>query len=411
MTVLPDTVTPLKVPSPVPRAGSGVVRLMLTDFRNYPHLRLETDLRPVVLAGANGAGKTNILEALSLLTPGRGLRGSRLSEIGRRAPDESEGRAWAIAADIETAAGVVRVGTGIEAGAEERRAVHIDGKPVRGTAVLAEYFGAIWITPAMDRLFTDTPGERRKFIDRLVTALDAEHASRCAAYDQAYRRRTRLFRDGITDGAWYSALEDTLARYGVAVAAARRDAVMRLNEVLGSASGPFPAARLNLAGFVDDCLNGHAAVDAEDMLRAQMESSRQSWTVGNEPPVTPGPNRSDLEVAMLSNGRQASECSTGEQKALLISIILAHVSLRTQVRGQPPLLLLDEVVAHLDEARRQHLFDRVVESGVQAWLTGTDASVFEGLGDAARILNVANGAVTDIPATRFNTALSSHSTN
>ncbi len=384
---------------------------MLTDFRNYPHLRLETDLRPVVLAGANGAGKTNILEALSFLTPGRGLRSARLGDVGRRTPEESAGRPWAIAADIETPAGVVRVGTGIEAGAEERRAVHIDGKAVRGASSLAQYLSAIWITPAMDRLFTDSPGERRKFIDRLVTALDSEHASRCAAYDQAYRRRTRLFRDGATDAAWYEALEDTLARYGVAVAAARRDTIARLNDALSDAEGPFPAAHLMLSGFVDDCLKDHAAVDAEDMLRRELEVSRQSWAVGHEPPVTPGPNRSDVRVVMRSTGRPASECSTGEQKALLISIVLAHVALKAQQRGQPPLILLDEVVAHLDEDRRQHLFERILETGAQAWLTGTDAAIFAGLGDAAQILNVANGTATASPAVPLRAAQSSRTTN
>jgi len=392
---LTDTVTPLPLSNPAACAGTGVVRLMLTDFRNYEHLRLDTDLRPVVLAGPNGAGKTNILEALSFLTPGRGLRGSRLSEVGRRTPEENSGRPWAIAADIETPAGTVRVGTGVEAGAEERRAVHIDGKAVRGTAALADYLAAIWVTPAMDRLFTDTPGERRRFLDRLVTALDSEHASRCAAYDQAYRRRTRLFRDGVTDAAWYDALEDTLARYGVAVAAARRDLIARLNDALSSADGPFPAAHLRLSGLVDDCLNAHAAVDAEDELRRELESSRCAWTAGSEPPVTQGPNRSDMNVTMLSTGRQASECSTGEQKALLLSIILAHVALQAQVRGQSPLLLLDEVVAHLDEDRRQHLFDRILSAGAQAWLTGTDASIFAGLGDDAQILNVTSGTIGD----------------
>lgn len=395
MIALTDTVTPLPFSNPAACAGTGVVRLMLTDFRNYEHLRLDTDLRPVVLAGPNGAGKTNILEALSFLTPGRGLRGSRLSEIGRRTPEESAGRPWAIAADIETPAGTVRVGTGVEAGAEERRAVHIDGKAVRGTAALADYLAAIWVTPAMGRLFADTPGERRRFLDRLVTALDSEHASRCAAYDQAYRRRTRLFRDGVTDAAWYDALEDTLARYGVAVAAARRDLIARLNDALSSADGPFPTAHLRLSGFVDDCLNMHAAVDAEDELRRELESSRCAWNVGSEPPVTQGPNRSDMDVTMLSTGRQASECSTGEQKALLLSIILAHVALQAQVRGQSPLLLLDEVVAHLDEDRRQHLFDRILSAGAQAWLTGTDASIFAGLGDGAQILNVTGGTIGD----------------
>jgi DNA replication and repair protein RecF len=398
---LTDTVTQISPSAEPVAAATGVVRLMLTDFRNYDHLRLETDLRPVVLAGANGAGKTNILEALSYLAPGRGLRGVRLSEAGRRAPAEDVGRPWAIAADVETPVGSVRLGTGLEPAATDRRAVHIDGKSARGAAALAQYVAVTWITPALDRLFTDTPGARRKFLDRLVTALDAEHASRCAAYDQALRRRTKLFRDGVTDAAWYEALEDTLCRYGVAIAAARRDVVNRLNAALRAEDGPFPAARIGLSGFVDDCLEESAAVDAEDALRDALQASRRYWPGDGEPPPAPGPNRSDVIVTMLKTARPAAECSTGEQKALLISIVLAHVKLQTETSGRAPLLLLDEVAAHLDPDRRSHLFGRLIESGTQTWLTGTDLAVFTEFGNAAQFLTVANGTLKPWSADPF----------
>lgn len=396
MNALTDTLRPeLRTPASV-SSVTGVVRLMLTDFRSYAHLRVDLDTRPVVLTGPNGAGKTNILEALSYLSSGRGLRGAKLADVGRRAPDEGEGRPWAVSAEVETASGFVRLGTGIEAGSPDRRAVHVDGKSAKSATAFAPYLGAVWLVPSMDRLFADGPGERRRFVDRLVSALDPEHASRCAAYEQASRRRSRLFRDGVSDAAWYEALEDTLARYGVAIAAARRDVVARLNQVLTEAQGPFPSATLALTGQIDEWLDSHAAVDAEDAFRQDMIVSRQTWSGhGDVPPQ--GPNRSDLDVRMADTGRQAAECSTGEQKALLVSIVLAHVQLQSDRQGYPPLLLLDEVAAHLDANRRRYLFDRVLASGTQAWMTGTDASVFAELGDAAQIFSVSDGGLVPVP--------------
>ena len=396
MNTLTDTSRPeWTISAPVP-AVMGVVRLMLTDFRNYPHLRLDLDTRPVVLTGANGAGKTNILEALSFLSAGRGLRGAKLADVGRRAPSEPSDRPWAVAADLETPAGSTRLGTGIEAASPDRRSVHIDGKPAKGAAALAQHLGAVWLTPAMDHLFTESPSERRRFIDRLVTVLDPEHASRCAAYDQAVRRRARLFRDGVTDRAWFEALEDTLARYGVAIAAARRESIARLNGVLADTDGAFPAAVLALSGQIDDWLEANAAVDVEETFRNDLIATRESWSRSNEAPAPQGPNRSDLVVTMAKTGRAAADCSTGEQKALLVSIVLAHVQLQSDRRGCPPLLLLDEVAAHLDRDRRRHLFDRVLASGAQAWLTGTDVSVFADLGEAAQLFSVTDGKVAPV---------------
>ena len=394
MTALTDTSHPERTAPPAATAATGVVRLMLTDFRNYEHLSLDTDSRPVVLTGANGAGKTNILEALSFLTAGRGIRSAKLSDVGRRNPEETDGRPWAVAAEVETPVGSVRLGSGIDGTSPDRRVVHIDGKPVKGAAALAPFLGAVWLTPAMDRLFNDMPSERRRFLDRLVSVLDPDHVSRVAAYGQANRRRARLFRDGVTDAAWFEALEDTLARYGVAIAAARRDAIARLNGVLAEEDGLFPAAQLGLDGLIDEWLDSMAAVDAEEALRRRLKESRGAWSGDGEPPAAQGPNLSDFTVVMASNGRIAAACSTGEQKALLVSIVLAHVRVQTERCGQPPLLLLDEVAAHLDRDRRHYLFERVTMSGAQAWLTGTDVAVFAEFGNAVQLFSVADGQVT-----------------
>ncbi|MDG2321215.1 MAG: DNA replication/repair protein RecF [Rhodospirillaceae bacterium] len=394
MTALTDTVRPEITTSPIGAAAFGIVRLMLTDFRNYEHLRLELDPRPVVLAGHNGAGKTNILEALSYLSAGRGLRSAKLSDVGRRGVDETEGRPWAVAGELETASGSIRLGSGIDPSSPDRRSVHIDGKAAKGAAALAPHLSAVWVTPSMDRLFTDTPGGRRRFLDRLVSVLDTQHPSRVAAFDNANRRRARLFRDGVSDGSWFNALEDTLARYGVAIAAARRDTVARLNGVLADEDGPFPSAQLGLSGIIDAWLDTMAAVDAEEALRQALVEDRKAWSGDREPPVSQGPNRSDLAVVYAGTGRSAADCSTGEQKALLISIILAHVRLQTARRGQPPLLLLDEVAAHLDPERRHHLFERITSAGIQAWLTGTEISMFAEFGNKVQMFTVADGQIS-----------------
>ncbi len=400
MSALTDTPSPDPTPPEVPSKAPGVVRLMLTDFRNYEHLVLEPDTRSVVLTGENGAGKTNILEALSYLAAGRGLRGAKLSDIGRRTPGDTETKSWAVSADYETGAGSVRLGTGLDADNADRRMVHIDGKLAKGPAALAAHVSAVWLTPAMDQLFTDTPGERRRFMDRLVTALDPEHASRVAAYEQANRRRTRLFRDGVTDASWFEALEDTMARYGVAITVARHDTAARLNAALADDDGPFPAARLGLRGTIDEWVDSMAAVDAEEALKSDLERDRLNWSKDDEPPSAQGPNRSDLDVVMASNGRVAASCSTGEQKALLVSIILAHVQVQTDHKGRPPLLLLDEVAAHLDQDRRHCLFERVLSSASQAWLTGTDVGTFTELGSSAQMFSVADGQASPVePAT------------
>lgn len=375
-------------------ARVGVTRLVLTDFRNYRETRLTLATEPVVLTGPNGAGKTNLLEGLSFLAPGRGLRGAKLAEIDRRpsagCPDAAGG--WAVAASVATRRGPLRIGTGRDAAAGERRVVRIDGEPARGQAALGERLGIVWLTPAMDRLFLEGPGGRRRFLDRLVLGLDPAHASRVAAYDQALRERSRLLRDGPADPAWLAALEEVMAEQGVAVAAGRRETVQRLDQVCAESEGPFPRARLTLAGTVEDWLGAMPALAVEAMFAAALAANRPSDAQAGGALI--GPHRADLSVSLPEKGIPAEHASTGEQKALLISILLAHARLQRSVRGEPPILLLDEIAAHLDASRRAALFDALLRLDSQAWLTGTDEASFTRLRSRAQFLSVHDGCLT-----------------
>jgi DNA replication and repair protein RecF len=372
----------------------GVTRLVVTDFRNYREARLALGTDPVVLTGPNGAGKTNLLEAVSFLAPGRGLRGAKLSEIDRRSAAGYDGSAqgWAVAADIATRRGIVRIGTGRDATSGERRIIRIDGEPMRSQAALGERLGVVWLTPSMDRLFIEGPGGRRRFLDRLVLGLEPAHATHVAAYEQALRERSRLLRDGSADPAWLSALEEVMAERGVAVAAGRREAVQRLDRVCAEADGPFPRAQLTLAGTVEDWLETMPALAAEEQLASALAANRQSDAQAGV--TLMGPHRSDLVVALAEKGIAAEFASTGEQKALLISILLAHSRLNRAVRGEPPLLLLDEIAAHLDAGRREVLFEALLQLDSQVWLTGTDEALFAPLRHEAQFLSVHEGSVT-----------------
>jgi len=371
-------------------APLAVRQVRLTDFRNYRQLRLDCGVEPVVLVGPNGAGKTNLLEALSFLAPGRGLRRARLDEVTRR-PDAAT---WAVAATLDTPEGRLAIGTGLEPGRDgslPRRVVRIDGRPVQGQTALGLHVAAVWLTPQLDRLFLDGPGERRRFLDRLVTALLPEHAGDVAAYENALRQRARLLGEGNRDPHWFTALEDTMARHGVALAANRADTVQRLDAAARLGIGPFPRASLAMAGEIDGWIAAMAAIDAEDRLRAALADSRlrdaESGTTSK------GPHRSDLAVRHLDLDLPAAEGSTGQQKALLVSISLAHARLVALSRGRPPLQLLDEIAAHLDAERRSALFDEVLALGVQSWMTGTDADLFKPLADRAQVLRVADGSI------------------
>jgi DNA replication and repair protein RecF len=386
----------------------AVTRLMLTDFRNYREARLVLGTEPVVLTGANGAGKTNLLEALSFLAPGRGLRGARLAEIDRceAGAEPATPRGWAVAAVIATHRGSLQIGTGRDAASRaddpshgtgaEKRVVRIDGVPAKSQASLGERLGVVWLTPAMDRLFLEGPGGRRRFLDRLVLALDPAHAAHVGAYEQALRERSRMLRDGMTlnrpiDPAWLAALEQVMAEQGVAVAAGRRDVVRLLDRACAEAERPFPRVRLMLSGVVEGWLDTMPALAAEAKLAAALAAGRRDDAQGGGAAI--GPHRSDLDVA-LANGTAAGLASTGEQKALLISILLAHARLQRAVRGDAPLLLLDEVAAHLDAERRAALFAALVDSESQAWVTGTDTALFAPLRGHARFLSVRDGTLS-----------------
>ncbi len=374
----------------------AVRRLALTEFRCYARLRLETDARPVVLTGPNGAGKTNLLEALSFLAPGRGLRRATLAEAGRRGAGDGT---WAVAAVLDGPGGRVELGTGREAGSE-RRAVRIDGRPAKPGA-LGAIASALWLTPAMDRLFCEGAGGRRRFLDRLAFGLEAGHAAEAGAYDHAMRERTRLLKaardgSGRADPAWLAALEDAMARHGIAVAAARRRTVVALDQACQTGIGPFPAARLALAGEVESWLDQGAPAEAEERLRVVLARARARDAAAGV--ATQGPHRTDLKVRHAAKDVPVGQCSTGEQKAVLVSIVLAQARVQTERRGLAPLLLLDEVVAHLDETRRTALFDELSGLTAQSWMTGTDESLFAGFGERAQFLRVADASVH--PATR-----------
>ncbi|HXP12545.1 MAG TPA: DNA replication/repair protein RecF [Stellaceae bacterium] len=372
----------------------AVSRLMLTDFRGYARARLAVDAMPVVLYGANGAGKTNLLEALSFLAPGRGLRRAKLSEIDRR----NQPGPWALAAVVALPAGEIEIGTGRDDSSDsgERRSLRIDGSPAKSQQDLAERFGMAWLTPQMDRIFTDGASSRRRFLDRLVTGFDPGHWARLNAYEKALRERARLLRDDArpgngADGAWLGALEDIMAENGAALAAARIEAVARLDAACRSAKGPFPRAGLEVEGAVETWIRSMPALAAEEEFRRALRDSRR---LDAESGVTQcGPHRSDLLVRHLETGVEAGFCSTGEQKALLIAITLAYARLAASRRGQAPLLLLDEITAHLDAERRSALFGALLDLKAQAWLAGTDSGLFEELRGNAQFFAISQAAI------------------
>jgi DNA replication and repair protein RecF len=379
----------------------AVRQLRLTDFRNYRQLRLDCGLEPVVLVGGNGVGKTNLLEALSFLAPGRGLRRARLEEVAHRTRNDEPNAtgkppvSWAVAATLDTPEGRIAIGTGLEPAKSEgglpRRVVRIDGRPASSQTALGLHVAAVWLTPQLDRLFLDGASDRRRFLDRLVTALHPEHAGDVAAYENALRQRARLLGEGNRDPHWFTVLEDTMARHGVALAAARADTVQRLDAAARLGVGPFPRASLAMAGEIDGWIASMAALDAEDRLRGVLAANRLRDAEAGT--TSCGPHRSDLAVRHLDLDLPAAEGSTGQQKALLVSIALAHARLVALLRGRPPLLLLDEIAAHLDAERRIALFDEIVALGAQSWMTGTDAGLFEPLAGHAQILRVADGTI------------------
>lgn len=348
----------------------------------------------VVLYGPNGAGKTNILEAISLLSPGRGLRGSRPIEIQNNSQMLSltQGQPWTVFANIQTHYGLIPVGTGLDVAAN-KRVIHIKGLPARAQTELADYVSCVWLTPQMDRIFLDGAAERRRFLDRLIFAFDPGHAGRLTRYENAMRQRARLLQEGRIDTTWLKALEAQMAQAGVAVAAARVDFVERLQQACGRMpDAPFPRAHLTVIGSIENLLARTPALETEHLFSFQLEESRARDAVTGG--AATGPHKTDLRVLYAAKGQSADQCSTGEQKALLMGLILAHARLIGAERGAPPILLLDEVAAHLDENRRAALYEILSDLDAQVWLTGTDENLFSSIKGQARFFKVENSALS-----------------
>jgi DNA replication and repair protein RecF len=362
----------------------------LTDFRSYAALRLMPAGPLCVFTGPNGSGKTNLLEAVSLLVPGRGLRGAKVSELARRGDDATGG--WAVAARF-AGPEPLEIGTAAAAENPDRRVFLLDGETPRTQADIAAKLAAVWLTPQMDRLFTDPASGRRKFLDRLVFALEPGHAREIAAFEAASAQRNRLLADAAApDPLWLEALEDAMARHAVAATAARANLIARLNAAQeGGAAAPFPQVELALDCGIAARLAGAPALTVEDFLRATYAAGRAADAAAR--PAALGPQRTDLLITDAGSRRAAKESSTGQQKAMLLGIILGHAALITAARGAPPLLLLDEPLVHLDEPHRYALFAALTANPVTAWLTGTDSAPFAPFIEAA-CYTVGDGRIT-----------------
>jgi DNA replication and repair protein RecF len=374
-------------------------RLTLTNFRSYHAAQIElAQAGPVVLTGANGAGKTNLIEAISLLAPGRGLRRATVDELAFSEGDGS----WAVSAELEGMLGLATLGTGIEPPVDEDASVtrkcRIDRESVGSAAAFADHLRVVWLTPAMDPLFNGPASERRRFLDRLVLAVDAQHSSRVAALERSLRSRNRLLEQSYSDPHWLDAVEHETAEVAVAVAAARAETVNRLSGALAAAreqAPEFPHAEIALDGWMEKLLPDHRAIEIEDRYRALLKENRARDAAAGR--TLDGPHLSDLKVTHASKGIPASDASTGEQKALLIRLVLAHARLIKEMTGFAPLLLLDEVVAHLDPGRRAALYDALALLGAQVWMTGADPAAFGDIIGRAQAFVVRVGSVEPYP--------------
>ncbi len=387
---------------------SGVLRLTLTDFRNYQFLRINAELAPVIITGENGCGKTNILEAISFLTPGKGLRSARLADIRRitpalvndeYSPTEIAPVSWAVSAQVQNNGETIDIGTAVEKSAREseedgirsfeRRIVKINGNKITSQAELGKYISANWLTPQMDRLFRGGSQPRRGFLDRLVYAFDLEHAKRTANFEHLYKEWYQLLKNGINDAKWLASLEENMATIGVAIAAARREQIAKLNSFIEhEPDDVFPNVVLELDGTIEKLLDKMPAVEAEDYYRSLLAKQRRNIQYNDS---VDGVNRTDFKVYYKKKRMPAELCSTGEQKSLLISIILAQTKCQTLYQGFAPVLLLDEVTAHLDDVKREALLEKIRALRVQAWITATDPGLFASLRDEAQFINIKNG--------------------
>jgi DNA replication and repair protein RecF len=368
-------------------------RLSLHNFRNYHSASLEVEAATVVLVGPNGAGKTNLIEAISFLAPGRGLRRATLNEVAFNEGDGS----WAVAAEIEGSLGLVTLGTGIERPAEDgaagQRRCRIDREPVASAAAFADHLRVVWLVPAMDALFTGAPSERRRFLDRLALAVDAEHAGRVNALERSLRARNRLLEEPRTDSHWLDAVEHETAELAVAVAGQRVETVRRLDGVLATRrNSAFPPVEIAIDGWIEELVPHQPASEIEERYRAVLRNNRSRDAAAGR--TLDGPHLSDLKVVYAAKNIAAAEASTGEQKALLIGLVLAHARLLHEMTGAAPVLLLDEVLAHLDPARRNALHAELAELGAQSWMTGADPAVFRETQSTAAFIEVSSGILS-----------------
>jgi DNA replication and repair protein RecF len=373
-------------------ASPHVRRLVLTDFRNYAALSLDLEPGAVVFTGENGAGKTNLLEALSFLTPGRGLRRATYGEVAR----EGSSGGFAVHAEVVGPSGECSIGTGTAGSPGEANAgrrVRINGAPAKSAEDLLEWLRVTWITPSMDALFTGPAGDRRRFLDRLVLAIDPSHGQRALDYEKAMRGRNRLLAEYSRDSAWFDAIETQMAETGTAIAAARAELIRLLNAMIARLpeGTPFPKAEVTLSGELEEAVGRKAAVDIEEEFRQQLAEGRERDRATGR--TLDGPHRSDLLVRHRPKDMPAEQCSTGEQKALLVGIILSHARLCGEISGSVPILLLDEIAAHLDAGRRAALFSILEELGCQAFMTGTEPALFSALRGRAQFLTVDHGRV------------------
>jgi DNA replication and repair protein RecF len=377
-----------------PMSAARIRRLTLSNFRSYRTVDLAVDSALVVLVGPNGAGKTNLTEALSFLAPGRGLRRATLDEVAFAEGDGS----WAVAAQVEGVLGLTTLGTGIERPAADdstlTRKCRIDGESVTSAAAFADHLSVVWMTPAMDGLFAGPASERRRFLDRLVLAVDGAHNGRVNALERALRSRNRLLEQSSPDSHWLDAIERETAEVATAVAAARAETVRRLAAMLARAkdpSSPFPWADIALDGWVENALMEQPATEVEDRYRTLLRANRARDAAAGR--TTDGPHLTDLDVLHGPKGIPAGEASTGEQKALLVGLVLAHAALVAEMTGAAPLLLLDEIGAHLDPTRRGALYDALARLGTQVWMTGADPALFTEVAPRAQVFDVAPGQV------------------
>lgn len=369
-------------------APHAITRLTLENFRNYAHLSLEIPAHPVVLTGHNGAGKTNILEAISLLSPGRGLRNATLRGIDR------EGAPWVVAAEVTARDQTHFIGTGRDAESSmEKRILKINGQRERKHSVLTQFVAIQWLTPSLDQVFIEGGTARRKLLDRLTYGFDAEHAARVSAYESSMRERNRLLAQGRdADTYWLSVLEQQMAEHAIAMTLARLDALQRIREAFAHVPETFTRASFSLQGAIESWLGeGMSALDTETKFAGRLMDLRGVDALSGR--CSEGPHRSQLEVIHMGKLRKAEDCSTGEQKAILLAMVIAGALARASWCGLPPVLLLDEVVAHLDVDKRGALFDLLRAARIQAWMTGTDAADFQGLEGFATHLEIASGTV------------------